>query len=155
MRLIDADKFEAYSANGTDLEGEEFLAYLSGMQRVLEDIDDAPTIDPESLRSRWISVTERMPETWEPVLAYCKYGTREGGYVCCAFYVAPGTYEEDSDFSWDYEVLGDYNEEKDSYEIPAGWYERIHNWDDYGSVGIYSNVTHWMPLPEPPEVSDH
>ena len=52
MRLIDADKFEAYSANGTDLEGEEFLAYLSGMQRVLEDIDAAPTIDPESLRPR-------------------------------------------------------------------------------------------------------
>lgn len=52
MRLIDADKFEAYSANGTDLEGEEFLAYLSGMQRVLEDIDAAPTIDSESLRPR-------------------------------------------------------------------------------------------------------
>ena len=100
---------------------------------------------------RWVPVTERLPETWEPVLAYCKYGTRKDGYVCCAFYVAPGTYEEDSDFSWDYEALGNYNEEKDSYEIPAGWYERIHNWDDYGSVGIYSNVTHWMPLPEPPE----
>ena len=56
MRLIDADKFEAYSANGTDLKGEEFLAHLSGMQRVLEDIDDAPTIDPESLRprARWL-----------------------------------------------------------------------------------------------------
>ena len=100
---------------------------------------------------RWIPVTERLPETWEPVLAYCKYGTSKGGYVCCAFYVAPGTYEEDSDFSWDYDALGDYNEEKDSYEIPAGWYERIHNWDDYGSVAIYSTVTHWMPMPKPPE----
>lgn len=102
---------------------------------------------------RWIPVAERLPETWEPVLAYCKYGTCEGGYVCCAFYVAPGTYEEDSDLSWDYEALGDYNEEKDSYEIPAGWYERIHNWDDYGSVAIYSTVTHWMPMPESPEVT--
>lgn len=100
---------------------------------------------------RWIPVTERLPETSDTVLVYCKYGTCKGGYVCCAFYVAPGTYEEDTDFTWDYEALGNYNEEKDSYEIPAGWYERIHNWDDYGSVGIYSNVTHWMPLPEPPE----
>lgn len=65
MRLIDADKFEAYSADGTDLEGEEFLAYLSGMQRVLEDIDAAPTIDPESLRPRWIPVSDRLPETGE------------------------------------------------------------------------------------------
>lgn len=70
MRLIDADKFEAYSANGTDLEGEEFLAYLSGMQRVLEDIDAAPTIDPEILRPRWIPVTERLPDTDKDVLVY-------------------------------------------------------------------------------------
>ena len=83
---------------------------------------------------------------------YCKYENAKGGYVCSAFYVAPGTYEEDSDFTWDYEALGDYNEERDSFEIPAGWYERIHNWDDYGSVKIYSTVTHWMPLPAPPEV---
>lgn len=62
MRLIDADKFEAYSADGTAFEGEEFLAYLSGMQRVLEDIDAAPTIDPGSTASRWIPVTERLPE---------------------------------------------------------------------------------------------
>lgn len=104
---------------------------------------------------RWISVEERLPETWEPVLAYCKFGMCKGGYVCSAFYVAPGTYEEDSDFPWELEALGDYNEDKDSWEIPAGWYERIHNWDDYGSVAIYSTVTHWMPLPELPEVSDH
>ena len=124
------------------------------LDQVLHDIQAMPTIDPESLRPRWIPVTERLPDTEDPVLAYCKYGTCEGGYVCCAFYVAPGTYEEDSDFSWDYEALGDYNEEKDSWEIPAGWYERIHNWDDYGSVAIYDTVTHWMPLPEPPEVSE-
>ena len=103
---------------------------------------------------RWIPVTERLPDTEDPVLAYCKYGICGGGYVCSAFYVAPETYEEDSDFSWDLEALGDYNEDKDSWEIPTGWYERIHNWDDYGSVAIYSTVTHWMPLPEPPEVSE-
>ena len=103
---------------------------------------------------RWIPVTERLPDTEDPVLAYCKYGICGGGYVCSAFYVAPGTYKEDSDFSWDLEALGDYNEDKDSWEIPTGWYERIHNWDDYGSVAIYSTVTHWMPLPEPPEVSE-
>lgn len=120
-------------------------------------VTDSP--DPDMARDcahfiqaqRWIPVTERMPETYENVLAYCKYENAKGGYVCSAFYVAPGTYEEDSDFIWDYEALGDYNEERDSYEIPAGWYERIHNWDDYGSVKIYSTVTHWMPLPEPPE----
>ena len=100
MRLIDADKFEAYSANGTDLEGEEFLAYLSGMQRVLEDIDAAPTIDPESLHPRWIPVSDRLPETGE-VLA------TNGDVIA----VAPASSVR----------------RKDTY------------------------ITHWMPLPEPPE----
>ena len=118
MRLIDADKFEAYSADGTDLEGEEFLAYLSGMQRVLEDIDAAPTIDPESLRPRWIHVTERMPVEAKKVL--CFLALSGGPMVETGYY------------------MGD-----------EGWYytgiEAPHH-------GI---VTHWMPLPEPPEVSDH
>ena len=150
MRLIDADLIKYHRT--TECGGHGVFLDVDMVHK--EEIDAIPTIDPESQRPRWIPVEERLPDTEDPVLAYCKYGTCEGGYVCCAFYVAPGTYEEDSDFSWDYEALGDYNEEKDSYEIPAGWYERIHNWDDYGSVRIYSNVTHWMPLPEPPEVSE-
>lgn len=147
MRLIDADRINFYKATvARGMHSFENVEIVEKFQ-----IDRMLTIDPEILRPRWIPVTERLPDTEDPVLAYCKYGTCKGGYVCSAFYVAPGTYEEDSDFSWDYEALGDYNEEKDSYEIPAGWYERIHNWDDYGSVRIYGNVTHWMPLPEPPE----
>lgn len=150
MRLIDADRINFYKA--TVARGTHSFDNVEIVEKF--QIDRMPTIDPECLRPRWIPVTERLPDTEDPVLAYCKYGTCEGGYVCCAFYVAPGTYEEDSDFSWDYDALGDYNEEKDSYEIPAGWYERIYNRDDYGSVAIYSTVTHWMPLPEPPEVSE-
>lgn len=143
MRLIDADKFEAYSANGTDLEGEEFLAYLSGMQRVLEDIDAAPTIDPESLRPRCIPVTERLPETdgenthAHDVLVYIpkRDGCNQHGiYVGKVSHIPPddgrgnfwGIKTEASDWTvwgWSY------------FETPV--------------------VTHWMPLPEPPEVSDH
>lgn len=51
MRLIDAERFEAYDCktSACAYEGNEFHAYLDGMQRVLEDLDAAPTIDPESL----------------------------------------------------------------------------------------------------------
>lgn len=132
MRLIDADKFEAYSADGTAFEGEEFLAYLSGMQRVLEDIDAAPTIDPGSTASRWIPVEERLPEANKSVLvSYVPFTAdeteRAGLYVSIAF-------------------LG--------YQSPCGrWY-----WGEYEGeeltdfVEVINEITHWMPLPEPPEV---
>lgn len=100
---------------------------------------------------RWIPVTEQLPEAEQQVLAYCRYGTT-GGYICKAIYIPPETYREDSGFDWDWDVCNAYNEERDDYEIEPGWYERIHNWDEYGSVGINDTVTHWMPLPEAPEV---
>ena len=51
QRLIDANAFEAYDCktDGCAYEGDEFFAYVSGMQRVLEEIDASPTIDPETL----------------------------------------------------------------------------------------------------------
>ena len=46
----------------------------------------------------------------------------------------------------------EYNEEKDAYFTPAGWYEQIDNWGDFSSVHIYEgSPSHWMPLPAPPQ----
>ena len=102
----------------------------------------------ESVRQDgWIPVTpETLPKAEEKVLVMCR--TYSGGrYVCCAFYVPAGMNNEDSDYNWDYENL-DYFDEQDEFYVREGWYERIHNWDDYGAVGIEDFVTHWMPLPE-------
>lgn len=51
MILKDAEPFEAYDCKtgGCGYEGESFDAYVNGMQHVLEDLDSAPEIDPESL----------------------------------------------------------------------------------------------------------
>jgi len=46
MRLIDAEPFEAFSKDGIDYDGDCFVAYVAGMEGVLEAIDSAPTIDP-------------------------------------------------------------------------------------------------------------
>lgn len=51
MILKDVEPFEAYDCK-TDsccYEGDAFHAYVNGMQHVLEDLDSAPEIDPESL----------------------------------------------------------------------------------------------------------
>lgn len=100
---------------------------------------------------KWIPVAEQLPEAEQEVLVYCKCG--RGGYICEALYIPPETYREDSGYEWDWEVCDKYNEERDDYAINPGWYERVHNWDEYSCVGVQDPVTHWMPLPEPPEVN--
>ena len=102
MRLIDAD--ELYGIEkllDTDvIQGSDEASWLLG--QVLYDIKAMTTIDPESLRPRWIPVSDRLPETGE-VLA------TNGDVIA----VAPASCVR----------------RKDTY------------------------ITHWMPLPEPPEVS--
>lgn len=71
MILKDVEPFEAYDCKtgGCGYEGEAFDAYLNGMQLVLEDLDSAPEIDPESLlvvkklRAE-IDKLERSREMW-------------------------------------------------------------------------------------------
>lgn len=109
---------------------------------------EAPAITPPN---KWISVEERLPKAEQEVLVACKTRTSGYRYQCQGFYVPRGIYREDSEFTWDYEACDEYDEERDDYLVNEGWYERIHNWDEYGAVSISDIVTHWMPLPEPPE----
>lgn len=102
--------------------------------------------------SKWISVEERLPEAEQEVRVLCKASWNSCyRYQCQAFYEPKGMLREKSDYGWDYECCSEYSEEDDDYFVNPGWYERIHNWDDYSAVGIADEVTHWMPLPELPK----
>lgn len=100
--------------------------------------------------SDWVSVKERMPDSGKHVLLTCEIRCIDGfkkRYVCDGFYskahtLPQGHYPEDDE-------AYDYDEDEDEYYLKEGWYEVIHNWDDYSSVVIYDFVTHWRPLPEP------
>lgn len=100
-------------------------------------------------QQQWIPVSERLPDPLEDVLVKCKPSMGRS-YECIAQYIAPGTAKDEADVEWDWEVL-DYNEKRDVYVVQPGWYESVKNWDEYGLCGILDIVTHWMPLPEPPE----
>ncbi len=101
--------------------------------------------------SKWIRVADRLPEKEQEVRLLCEVRPSGRTYQCQGFYVPDGAYREDSDYFWGYESCDKYDEERDDYLVNEGWYECIHNLDEYGAVAIEDFVTHWRSLPEPPK----
>lgn len=101
----------------------------------------------------WISVKDRLPENEEDVLiAYTRKGLRGDVYFCVgmAFHTDGRTNTEDSAYTWQTDYMDmSYDEEADAYIIPEGWWETVDFGEEFSAVDM--PVTHWMPLPEPPE----
>ncbi|MBR5607735.1 MAG: DUF551 domain-containing protein [Bacteroidaceae bacterium] len=97
---------------------------------VLQRYIDAYDMAIAALREqpRWISVEERLPE-------------KNGRYlVIHKFY----SYNLQGIFSW----TDCYDGVEEHLRGRAMWYDYDSEYGDYATSG----VTHWMPLPEPPEV---
>lgn len=86
--------------------------------------------------SEWISVKDRVPKEDEVVFAAVKKKSSNSE----EYLYIPATYES-----------GEHSEER---LIGKGWYEQRYYgyYDDVYDREILDEVTHWMPLPNPPEV---
>ncbi len=94
----------------------------------------------------WISVDDRLPYTGKPVLIARKY--RNGNPVITrGFYAVKHTLDADN---WEDCEAADYDESTDQYWCPEGWHEEMTS-DCCDYFYSLDRVTHWMPLPEPPE----
>ena len=69
--------------------------------------------------------------------------------ITTAHYEDGNVFSEDSEWNWeDLPDWGTYDEERDDYRIPEGWWEYRHfNPDDVYNNKIDCPVVGWMPLP--------
>lgn len=115
----------------------------------LNSVDGAPTIDPENLRPVWRDPETDPPKVETEVLVL--YRNDIDGYgITTAHYEDGSVFLQDSVWYWeDLPDWGTYDEERDDYKIPKGWWEYRHfNPDEVYNNQIDRPVVGWMPLPE-------
>ena len=156
MRLIDADvlrKRIEERIQEFDKETSASSAFMGyALDDVLDYIDTTPTAILEADAQRW-----RNPETDPPKVeteVLILYRNDIDGYgITTAHYEDGSIFLQDSEWYWeDLPDWGTYDEERDDYKIPKGWWEYRHfNPDDVYNNQIDRPVVGWMPLP-PKEV---
>jgi len=93
----------------------------------------------------WISVEDELPD--RKVIAFYKNRSGTTRRIMAEYF---HRYTVES--SMEDGVEDEYSEKNDNYYIVEGWYEIIDNWEDWGSVRVIEGeITHWIPLPKPPE----
>lgn len=97
----------------------------------------------------WISVISHLPKPEEEVRLFCKTKYGNSTYQCQGFCIPDKMNEEDSNFFWNYKTL-EYDVENDVYYVQSGWYEQIHNRNEYEAIAIDDEVFYWAPLPDNP-----
>jgi len=95
--------------------------------------------------NNWISIKDELPPTNKKVICFYK---NECGKSRQVFGYLIGKHEVEAAIDSEF---ADYCEEKDEYFDSAGWYECIDNWDDFASVQMYYEPTHWRLMFEPPQ----
>lgn len=127
-------------------------AYDLGVDSALHNHFGLPWEDAAGLRkevtrlqnaTKWIPVSERLPEPETEVMILAEYKTYSfKGVVTTRHIMTTGMYEDGSinteDSEWHWETDGfEYDENLDAHIIPEGWWEYKHyNDDDEQSEGV-------------------
>lgn len=100
---------------------------------------------------KWILFEKVKPKNLQRVLVYyySKYGSRYLKRVTVAEYVEPKKVLEEDFLSEDCDGFAEYDEEKDCYWTPTGFYENQYEAED--NYFISDKIVGWMLLPKAPE----
>lgn len=137
----------------TNLDGEDCDGRLAKLQAA--DMLEKLATEKDEKKPEWISVKDGPPKNEQEVFIYCNRGGFK--FVCPAIYEDGTMLTQNSRWNWnDLEEYGTYSEENDDYFVPKGWWEnRQFTPDDVYNCPVDCEVTHWMPLPEPPKEETH
>lgn len=156
MRLIDADvlrKRIEKRIQEFDKETSASSAFMGyALDDVLDYIDTTPTAALETVAQYWHNPETDPPKVETEVLIL--YRNDIDGYsITTAHYEDGSIFLQDSEWYWEsLPDWGTYDEERDDYKIPKGWWEYRHfNLDEVYNNQIDRPVVGWMPLP-PKEV---
>lgn len=152
MRLIDADvlrKRIEERIREFDKETSASSAFMGyALDDVLDYIDTTPTAVLETVAQYWHNPETDPPKVETEVLIL--YRNDIDGYgITTAHYEDGSVFLQDSVWYWeDLPDWGTYDEERDDYKIPKGWWEYRHfNLDEVYNNKIDRPVVGWMPLP--------
>lgn len=136
-----------------NLDGEDCDGRLAKLQAA--DMLEKLAAEKDAKKPEWISVKDGPPKNEQEVFIYCNRGGFK--FVCPAIYEDGTMLTQNSRWNWnDLEEYGTYSEENDDYFVPKGWWEnRQFTPDDVYNCPVDCEVTHWMPLPEPPKEAAH
>lgn len=150
MKLVDIEpvlkqlKEELKSLKDTT----EVLTCEESVEIEIDELKKLPIIDSEKIIPLWRDPNKNPPKVEEEVLIL--YRNEISGYgITTAHYENGNVFSEDSVWYWeDLPDWGTYDEERDDYRIPEGWWEYRH----FAPDEVYNNridrpVVGWMPLP--------
>lgn len=96
----------------------------------------------------WIACSEEMPQSGQKVLA-CYRNRNDMHRTILAEWIAAKSKEGDEEHG-DLDLI--YDDAADCYYWPEGWYEVMDNWPEYSHLVVSEGtITHWQPLPTPPD----
>lgn len=113
-----------------------------------EKVEKLPVLQEKDLFPAWRDPDKDPPEVETEVLIL--YRNDIDGYgITTAHYEDGSIFLQDSEWYWeDLPDWGTYDEERDDYKIPKGWWEYRHfNPDEVYNNQINRPVVGWMPLP--------
>lgn len=94
----------------------------------------------------WISVTHRLPDNSKPVWCFEQPNHQFSGVYTKGHEIEYEDDNEDREFDPEEARRG-------SLLLKTGWYEEVEQIrSEYDFYWVVRNVTHWMPLAEPPKV---